>query len=232
MITLTQLTEVFNTDCSYDLFSNGDVEVILPSVEIIDPIDGINILKKLEKIIRVAYKSEDKITDTSYEKMLNVILANNHLSTLEHEHVTFKIVTNRGVTHELVRHRIANYTQESTRYVNYSKKGGQVIYPAWIVNKSTNEKLFWYTRMCNAMIGYNQAINEYGWKPQEARGILPHDVKTEIYSTMNLRELQHVERLRGEDANSAHPDIRIVISELMSQLQSKIPIIFDKNYER
>jgi thymidylate synthase (FAD) len=229
VITLQDLTKEFKKDSwIWETNDKDKVEVILPSVEIIDSMDGVSILKKLEKIIRVAYKSEDKITDTSYEKMLNVILANNHLSTLEHEHITFKIVTNRGVTHELVRHRLANYTQESTRYVNYSKKGGQVIYPAWMVGKSDKDKMFWYARMCSALMGYNQAITEFGWKPQEARGILPHDVKTEIYSTMNLRELRHVDSLRGEGANAAHPDIRIVISELMSQLQSKIPIIFDE----
>lgn len=226
MITLQDLTKSYNEDSW--IWEDGAVEVILPSVEIITDIDGIGVLKKLEKIIRVAYKSEDKITDTSYEKMLNVILANNHLSTLEHEHITFKIVTNRGVTHELVRHRLANYTQESTRYVNYSKKGGQVIYPAWLWNKWRSEKMFWYARMCDALGNYNHAITEYKWKPQEARGLLPHDVKTEIYSTMNLRELLHVDSLRGDGANAAHPDIRVVISELMSQLQSKIPIIFDK----
>ena len=94
---------------------------IRPSFEIMDDIDGAKILQKLERCGRVCYKSEDKITEGSAEKFIGMILKSGHESVLEHEKLTVKFVCDRGVTHEIVRHRIASYSQESTRYCNYSK---------------------------------------------------------------------------------------------------------------
>ena len=86
-----------------------------------DDIDGAKILQKLERCGRVCYKSEDKITEGSAEKFIGMILKSGHESVLEHEKLTVKFICDRGVTHEIVRHRIASYSQESTRYCNYSK---------------------------------------------------------------------------------------------------------------
>ncbi len=207
------------------LFDKQGVEVIPPSVVIVDELAGVDLCKKLETIIRVAYKSEDKITESSYIKMLNLIKTNKHLSTFEHVAITFKTITNRGVTHELVRHRIASFTQESTRYVNYNNHPAQIIYPAWLFNKNIDNKRLWYNFVYDAVVNYKDLIEE-GFKPQEARGVLPNDIKTEIYVTMNIRELLHFFELRTSPA--AHPDIRVLANDLQDQLAKKIPIIFDR----
>lgn len=224
---MEELREHYFEDCK-NIFHRQGVDIIMPSVSIIyDSTEDreMETYKKLEKIIRVAYKSEEKTTDESYEKMLDLVMTNKHLSTLEHINVTFKLVTNRGVTHELVRHRIASYTQESTRYVNYNKKAAQVIYPAWLYAKTIDQKRTWYNNVVNAMENYREQII-IGFKPQEARGILPNDVKTEIYCTMNLRELMHLFELRT--APGAHPDIRVVVKELQRIMKQELPIIFDR----
>ena len=218
---MKQLLEHYEQD-KY-LFYREGVEVIPPSVILMDEIAGVDLCKKLEQIIRVAYKSEDKTTDDSYIKMLNLIKTNKHLSTFEHVSITWKAITNRGVTHELVRHRIASFTQESTRYVNYNKKPAQIIYPAWLFEKTIDQKNSWYRFVYEAMANYKELIN-MGFKPQEARGVLPNDVKTEIYVTMNLRELLHFFELRTSP--QAHPDIRVIANELQHQLREKVPIIF------
>jgi len=224
---MQELLKHYQEDCS-NIFYRQGVEVIMPSVSIIyDSAEDreMEVYKKLEKIIRVAYKSEDKITDDSFKKMIDLVMTNQHLSTLEHVDITFKFITNRGVTHELVRHRIASYTQESTRYVNYNKKPAQVIYPAWLPSKTIDQKRIWYNDVFDAMMKYKEQI-EIGFKPQEARGILPNDVKTEIYTTMNLRELMHFFHLRT--APGAHPDIQVVTKELQRIMKQELPIIFNR----
>ena len=96
------------------------MQVIKPSIEIIDMEDYEKIVKKIERIGRVCYKSEGKITEDSAEKFIRGLLTRQHESVIEHENVTVRFVCDRGVTHEIVRHRIASYSQESTRYCNYS----------------------------------------------------------------------------------------------------------------
>jgi thymidylate synthase (FAD) len=183
-------------------------------------------LKKLEHIIRVAYKSEDKTNDTSYMNLLKLILSNGHDSTLEHVNVSFKITTNRGVTHELVRHRIGcSFTQESTRYVNYLRKGSTIIYPSWISEKPREIKEAWYTTHEKTFEQYNHFI-DLGLRPQEARGILPNDTKTEIWVTMNLRSLRHFFSLRAMP--NAHPDMQTIAHELLLIMKKQIPIVFDE----
>ena len=197
---------------------------IRPSFEIMDDIDGAKILQKLERCGRVCYKSEDKITEGSAEKFIGMILKSGHESVLEHEKLTVKFICDRGVTHEIVRHRIASYSQESTRYCNYSK------------DKFGNELTF--IRPCfwaDDSEGYavwKQAIEKtyvklisLGAKPEEARSILPNSLKTEIVCTMNLREWRHFFRLRT--AERAHPQIREISVALLDELKKRIPVIFD-----
>ena len=99
------------------------MKIIEPSVEFVTPmsiIPGIVIMKRIEEIGRVCYKSEDKITEDSYKKFIGNIIKRGHESVLEHCSVTMKFICDRGVSHEIVRHRIGSYSQESTRYCNYS----------------------------------------------------------------------------------------------------------------
>jgi thymidylate synthase (FAD) len=148
-----------------------------------------------------------------------------HESTLEHEKITFKVTTSRWVTHELVRHRLASYTQESTRYVKYWEKHWyKIIYPVHMSWKSDEEVQKWYDIQVKIAESYGEMLQS-NWQPQEARWILPNDLKTDIVVTMNLRALRHYFNLRCD--KSAHSDIRIIAWELMYILKDIIPLLFD-----
>ena len=200
---------------------------IRPSFEIMDDIDGAKILQKLERCGRVCYKSEDKITEGSAEKFIGMILKSGHESVLEHEKLTVKFVCDRGVTHEIVRHRIASYSQESTRYCNYSKDkfGNELTFirPCFWADDS-EEYAVWKQAMEEIEKTYVKLIS-LGAKPEEARSILPNSLKTEIVCTMNLREWRHFFRLRT--AERAHPQIREISVALLDELKKRIPVIFD-----
>lgn len=200
---------------------------IRPSFEIMDDIDGAKILQKLERCGRVCYKSEDKITEGSAEKFIGMILKSGHESVLEHEKLTVKFICDRGVTHEIVRHRIASYSQESTRYCNYSKDkfGNELTFirPCFWADDS-EEYAVWKQAMEDIEKAYVKLIS-LGAKPEEARSILPNSLKTEIVCTMNLREWRHFFRLRT--AERAHPQIREISVALLDELKKRIPVIFD-----
>ena len=192
-----------------------------------DDIDGAKILQKLERCGRVCYKSEDKITEGSAEKFIGMILKSGHESVLEHEKLTVKFICDRGVTHEIVRHRIASYSQESTRYCNYSKDkfGNELTFirPCFWADDS-DEYAVWKQAMEDIEKIYVKLIS-LGAKPEEARSILPNSLKTEIVCTMNLREWRHFFRLRT--AERAHPQIREISVALLDELKKRIPVIFD-----
>ncbi len=192
-----------------------------------DDIDGAKILQKLERCGRVCYKSEDKITEGSAEKFIGMILKSGHESVLEHEKLTVKFICDRGVTHEIVRHRIASYSQESTRYCNYSKDkfGNELTFirPCFWADDS-EEYAVWKQAMEDIEKTYVKLIS-LGAKPEEARSILPNSLKTEIVCTMNLREWRHFFRLRT--AERAHPQIREISVALLDELKKRIPVIFD-----
>lgn len=200
---------------------------IRPSFEIMDDIDGAKILQKLERCGRVCYKSEDKITEGSAEKFIGMILKSGHESVLEHEKLTVKFICDRGVTHEIVRHRIASYSQESTRYCNYSKDkfGNELTFirPCFWADDS-EEYAVWKQAMEDIEKTYVKLIS-LGAKPEEARSILPNSLKTEIVCTMNLREWRHFFRLRT--AERAHPQIREISVALLDELKKRIPVIFN-----
>lgn len=203
------------------------MRVIRPWFEILDEVNGENMLKRIERIGRVCYKSEEKITDDSARKFVDNILKRGHESVIEHEKVSVRIICDRGVSHEIVRHRIASYSQESTRYCNYNnEKFGKeltLIKPLFW-EESSKEYQIWLESMQNIENAYNQLI-EVGAEPQQARSILPNSLKTEIVVTMNLREWRHFFKLRT--AKNAHPQMREVACALLDEFKEKIPVIFD-----
>lgn len=99
------------------------MQVVSAGYEILDTLNGEEILKKIERVARVCYKSEDKITDGSAEKMVKALIKRGHEAMLEHFSFSVKFIVDRGVSHELVRHRVASFAQESTRYCNYGHEG-------------------------------------------------------------------------------------------------------------
>lgn len=185
---------------------------------------GQEVLTMLERAGRTCYKSESRITPESSATFIKGIIKNGHLSVLEHANITVRIITNRGVTHELVRHRIAAYSQESTRYCNYS---GEIafILPVWLIGK---EATIGYRLWTNAMEYCEDVYNKFiegGWKPEQARGVLPNDLKTEIVMTANIREWRHVFALRC--SKRAHPQMRALMRNMLKDFQKFVPVAFD-----
>lgn len=193
-----------------------------------------NLLEFIEKCGRIAYKSEDKISGDSAIPFINKIISNGHESVLEHGFISIKFVTSRSVTHELVRHRLASYTQESTRYVKYSGHI-QFIRPVWLnleCKKYENDEITNFFGLKKHFLEslfqcekkYNILLNE-GCSPQQAREVLPNSLKTEIIMTANLREWRHVFKLRT--SNKAHSQIRSLMVGCLTDIKTRIPIIFD-----
>ena len=203
------------------------MKIIEPSFQFFEPLDGAQMLKRLERAGRVCYKSEDKITQGSAETFLANIIKRGHESVLEHEKITVSLICDRGVTHELVRHRIASYSQESTRYCNYmgEKFGRELTFikPCFWAEDDPKYAV-WKEQMAQLEETY-QRLLEAGASPQEARSILPNSLKTEIVVTMNLREWRHFFRLRT--APAAHPQMREAADMLLAAFQAELPVIFD-----
>lgn len=211
------------------------MKIINADVEFITPIDGETILKRIEQCGRVCYKSEDKITEDSAEKFVANIIKRGHGAVLEHCSFTVKFICDRGVSHEIVRHRLAAYCQESTRYCNYSKDGFgneiTVIKPCfWNENEenNTNKSLTSYEMWVKSCAESEKSYFELlamGATPQEARSVLPNSLKTEVVMTANLREWRHFFKLRC--ASAAHPQMREVAIKLLNKCKEQIPIVFD-----
>ena len=202
------------------------IEIIEPSAEIIKTENGIDILKRLESYGRTCYKSEENITENSARAFIISIIKRGHLSVIEHEKVSVRVICDRGVTHEIVRHRIGSYSQESTRYVNYKKRGIQFIRPFFFNNEQYK---VWLDAVDYATEVYD-ALIEAGAKAEEARSVLPNSLKTEIIVTYNLREWRHFFELRC--APSAHPQMRQITIPLLNCMSDYIPVIFDDLKEK
>jgi len=201
------------------------MKIIKAGYEIMDDLNGLEILKKIELCGRVCYKSEDKITNESAEKFVRGIIKNGHESVLEHFSFTVRFIVDRGVSHEIVRHRIASYSQESTRYVNYQKKGIEFVRPCWFDDgvEGIHAENKWIQAMLKADEYYNDLI--LAWSPQQARSVLPNSLKTEVVMTANLRIWRHFLKLRT--AKAAHPQMREVTIPLLTELKNKIPVVFE-----
>lgn len=271
------------------------MKIVEPSYEILAMPDGEQALALLERIGRVAYKSEDKIdpgecasiddgerithvwkrepsshqfirtilktdrrlllqeavadkinsyllanpSETLLEKTAEDIVAHimrrleedpPHESVIEHCSATVWFTTNRGFTHELVRHRLAAFTQESTRYCDYDKgKFGKELTvlqpPAYTAEGAHVQGLAEWLEAVNDAQRHYQQLRKYGFAPQIARGVVLHDLKADIVCTANFREWLHVFRMRCSPA--AHPDMRKLMIPLREEFRRRIPIIFD-----
>lgn len=203
------------------------MKIIPPSFELLDKPDGQALLQKLELAGRVCYKSEEKITPDSAVGFVGRILQRGHESVLEHEKLTVRLICDRGVTHEVVRHRIASYSQESTRYCNYSKDKYQreltFIRPCFWEDEPEKFEI-WKKAMQSAEDAY-LALMDLGATAQEARSVLPNSLKTELVMTMDLREWRHFFRLRT--APAAHPQMREIAVPLLAAFRELVPVVFD-----
>ena len=184
---------------------------------------GMNMLKRIERAGRTCYKSEENITGISAVDFTRSIIKNGHHSVLEHESVSVRFICDRGVTHEMVRHRIASYSQESTRFCNYStdKFRGQIAFmqPTFQLDDDDLELLLVIEKH------YMKCI-ENGRSPQDARYFLPNGLKTEIVMTCNLREWRHFFTLRAA-SKKAHPQMRATAIPVLNAFKQFIPVVFD-----
>ena len=202
------------------------MKIINPSIDFITPLNQRDILRRLEICGRTCYKSEEKMVEGSDMAFVSMLIRNGHESVLEHCSLTIQFTIDRGVSHELVRHRLASYSQESTRYCNYSKGkfGGEitVIQPCYLDPNSIQYEL--WKRSCEAAEDAYMALLESGLTPQEARAVLPMSLKTEVVMTANLREWRTVLKQRLSPA--AHPQIREVMQMVLDALKKELPVIF------
>lgn len=203
------------------------MKIIKPYTLIWDDVNGQEVLKKIELCGRVCYKSEGKIQEGSAEKFVANIIKRGHEAVLEHVSVTVRFVVDRGVSHELVRHRLASYCQESTRYCNYAKDdfGTEitVIKPLFL-EEGTDGYYHWKNSCEEAEKAYFKML-EWGCTAQEARTVLPNSLKTEVVMTANLREWRTFFKLRTSPA--AHPQMREVTIPLLEGFKKLIPVVFD-----
>jgi len=216
---------------------------IKASYEILTPISegGTKELQHIEKIGRVCYKSEDYITEDgeSARKFVDMLIRNGHEAMIEHSFLSVKFTVDRGVSHELVRHRIASFAQESTRYCNYAKDkfGAECAFidlePGIMLDnkmkKMSGEEIAlvmaeWTSAMEDAERHYMRLL-ELGATPQIARAVLPNSTKTEITVSANYREWRNFFKLRVPA--DVHPQMREVTIPLLKELKGMIPVIFD-----
>jgi thymidylate synthase (FAD) len=216
------------------------MKIVKAGYEILTPLNGAEILKHIELIGRVCYKSEDKITEESAPKFVAMLIKRGHEAMIEHYSFSVRFIVDRGVSHEIVRHRMASFAQESTRYCNYGNSdnsctfikpcfwddtfvlyakdphlGGEyadTLYDTWLRGVALSEE-------------YYLAMLRQGATPQQARSVLPNSLKTEVVMTANLREWRHFFKLRT--ANTAHPQMREITVPLLKELKQLIPIVFD-----
>lgn len=191
--------------------------------------DGDQMLANIAAAGRVCYQSESKSDDAAFVRKR---IKQGHESVLEHEKISVRIICDRGVSHELVRHRIASYSQESTRYCNYSKGkfGSELTFirPYWDDRSISAEMIrlraCWQEACLNAEWSYKKMIDA-GCTPEAARAVLPNCLKTEVVMTANLREWRHFFKLRC--APAAHPDMRIIANMLLTAFKDVVPVVFD-----
>lgn len=207
------------------------MKVIDPYALILTPFDSVNIdrlLQSIEFAGRTCYKSEDKIsTESARHFVRDIVQVKHHESVIEHVSVSVQFTVDRGVSHELVRHRLASFSQESTRYCNYSKAkfGGEItlIRPCFFEPDSRGY-LVWEEACHTAERSYLQLLM-FGRSAQEARSVLPNSLKTQLVMTANLREWRHIFKLRT--AKAAHPQMRQVMIPLLIDFRCALPEVFD-----
>jgi thymidylate synthase (FAD) len=196
--------------------------------EILRPTDWVAEAKLIELAGRVSHKSEYKITDDSYKEFIRRCIRRGHHSVLEFGTMVVKFITSRGVSHELVRHRLCSFMQESTRYVDYTDEL-PVIFPSSLyLHDDIGMEMAWRDTIYNTEYTYRRLV-QCGVSPEIARGILPNDTKTELYVKANFREWRHIFDLRTNPA--AHPDMIALITPLRDLCRQNLPEVFDTEDE-
>jgi thymidylate synthase (FAD) len=207
------------------------MKIIEPSAEIVHPgpDEGIGQLQFIELMARISHRSEDKQTLDSWKRFIPaVVMEHGDWSVVEHESATVLFRVDRGITHELVRHRLFSFTQESTRFVNGRKSypdGLEFIEPEEIKNSENGGiKIVWHNACQSCEHEYFRLLDA-GVRPQEARSVLPNSLASTIAVTGNLRNWHHFLLMRT--SKETHPDFRRVTIPLLAEFKERIPILYD-----
>lgn len=196
------------------------MKIVSAKVELAFPVNAAEMMKNIELAGRTCYKSEDKITLESSGGFVRRLIASGHESVLEHEKISMRVICDRGVSHEIVRHRIASYSQESTRYCDY---GGQVEVVEIAGHMTDEQYSVWREAMQEAELAYMK-LRQMGVRPQIARSVLPNSLKTEMVMTANLREWRLFLKVRT--AKAAHPQMREVADKILEMFVGILPEVF------
>lgn len=221
--------------------------IMKPSFEILTNLDGDQVVKNIERAARVCYKSEAKITLDSAEGFIRRIMKRGHHSVIEHESISLRIVCDRAMTHCLVRHRLAAYSQESTRYCNY-RGGVAFIIPYWIdeisgvsypydtekvskrvIEFKDVEGVIWFDSMLESEKQYMKLL-EGGWSAEKARSVLPNSLKADIVMTANIREWRHVLNLWCH--KSSHRQAQEIMVPILQEFHRLMPVFFEDLWEK
>lgn len=203
------------------------MKIIEPSFKLSTPFGpvteamGVQMLQFIETQARISHRSEDKQGPDTWQRFIKaVVLDHGDWSVCEHASVTATIRTDRGITHELVRHRVGSYTQESTRFVRYGEEM-EFIYPS-----NAPEGCFagWDLSAISAEKNYQELL-ALGWRPQEARSVLPNSLAASIAVTYNLRNWKHFFLMRT--SRESHPDMKRITIPMLEEFKKVIPLLYD-----
>lgn len=201
------------------------MKIVNPWIEV-EKIDGIKIMKKLEKACRTCYRSEGSITEDSYKNLLKNCINRGHESVLEHEKVTIRMYCDIGVYKDLTRHRFGSFSIESTRYCSYDKDkyGNEIkcINPSYIKDTKIYEE---WKKSMEEMEKHYMKMKEFSATTDMCRLILPHSAAAEVTMTADIREWKHILELRT--SNKSHPAIRQLLIPLLKYFKKEMPEIFD-----
>jgi len=183
---------------------------------------GIALLRRIEFAARISHRSEDAVTEDSWQRFLrSVVLGHGDWSVTEHGAASVDFLIDRGVSHELVRHRHLSYTQESTRFVNYQKKRPpSFVFP----DGDTGPHSAWSQAIEQAKASYTELLAD-GWSPQLARSVLPNALASRLVVSGNLRAWRHFLLMRT--SRECHPAMLQVTLPLLDEFKEKIPLLFD-----
>ena len=204
------------------------MELVLAGYQVLTELDGKAFLMAIESAARTSYKSEHMITNGSAVKLVKSLIKSGHHSVLEHKSISVRFIADRGCTHCIVRYRMSSFTQESTRYVNYSKRGMKFVVPPWLgslLDRGSKGWDVWESAVASAERSYNDLINRCKWTLEQARTVLPNSVAAEIVMTTNVREWRHF--LSLEAAKPAHPQMRDLLRPLLAEFKRELPVLFD-----
>jgi thymidylate synthase (FAD) len=204
------------------------MRIVEPYARIAGEVDGIALLKKIEWCGRISHRSEDDQKADTWERFIRaVVLQHGDWSIVEHASVTVDMLVDRGITHEIVRHRLFSFTQESTRFVNYNKPGHEAVFvmPDFSAVAYRAEAEGNWTRGIEKVERAYQDLVSGGCAPQIARSVFPNALGSRILITGNLRNWRHFLIMRT--TKEAHPQMRQVTIPLLAEFQERIPILFE-----